>query len=108
MIRRSFAGGLSGHGVIAARPWDSFGTGYYYAFSNELQGSVERFLSFGDEQGLEVFYSAAARRWLRIGGNLQLINPAGAERGNLFVGGLRANIVFSRGRSSRPRLVDES
>ena len=95
IIRRSIAGGVAGHGVIAARPWDSFGAGYfYYAFSNELQSSVEPFVSFGDEQGVEVFYSAAVTRWFRVGGNLQLINPADTKRGNLFVGGLRANIVF--------------
>jgi len=95
IIKRSVAGGMAAHGVIAARPWDSFGAGYfYYAFSDQLQSSVESLVAFGDEQGLEVFYNAAATRWLRFGANLQVIAPAGTDRETLVVGGVRANIVF--------------
>jgi porin len=95
IIRRSVAGGMAAHGVIAARPWDSFGAGYfYYGFSDALQSSVAPLVAFGDEQGLEVFYNAAATRWLRFGANLQVVAPAGTDRDTLVVGGVRANIVF--------------
>jgi porin len=95
IIRSSVSAGMAGHGVFAARPWDSFGAGYFhYAFSDELQSSVVPLGGFGNEQGLELFYSAAATRWLRLGANLQVIAPAGSDSDTLVVGGVRANIVF--------------
>lgn len=94
-IQSSFTGGLAGQGMIAARPFDSFGVGYfYYDFSNALQNGVEPEIQFADEQGLELFYSLALARWLRLAADLQVVAPATGVNSTLVVGSLRLNVVF--------------
>jgi porin len=93
-IRSSFSGGLAGHGMIASRPYDSVGAGYfYYDFSNALEDSLQPVTRFGNEQGLELFYNLALARWFRVGADLQVVDPAGGSR-TAVVASLRANVVF--------------
>lgn len=95
VIRASFTGGLAVHGVLESRPDDSFGVGlYWYNFSDELQSTVSPLVGFNDEQGLEVFYNLALRRWFRVAADLQVVNPAQAGNDLVVVGGLRVNLVF--------------
>lgn len=94
-IESSFVGGLSGHGMVASRPRDSFGVGYfYYDFSETLADSLEAVLPIGYEQGLEVFYNAAITGWLRLTADLQVVAPLPEERGMTVVGSLRLNVAF--------------
>ncbi len=94
-IRASFVGGLAGHGMITRRPWDSFGVGYfYYDMSDALSDSLAPVASFGNEQGLELYYTAAIARWLRLGADVQLVSPARQNFDPAVIGTLRLNIVF--------------
>jgi porin len=95
IIRGFLVGGLAGHGVLASRPQDSFGLGYYfYNFSNDLQQALAPAIGVGDEQGAELFYRLAIRGWFRVGANLQIVNPATRANRTAVVGSVRANVVF--------------
>ncbi len=94
LIRASFVGGIAGHGMIGARPADSFGVGvFHYNFSDELQDVVAEVSDFDDEQGIEVFYSMALAPWLRITADLQWIDPATAANDAALLAGLRVRIA---------------
>jgi porin len=64
-VRGSIYGGIGGTGLFRGRELDSFGVGYYYYnlsddLEETLNGRIER---FGDEQGVEVYYSYAVTPW---------------------------------------------
>jgi porin len=95
-VQNCIYGGIGGTGLFRGRELDSFGVGYYYynlsdALEETLNGRIER---FGDEQGVEVYYSYAVTPWLYITPDLQLINPPGNVKENAFIAGLRTNIRF--------------
>lgn len=95
VIRASVVGGVTGHGLMEARPDDSVGVGFYAnAFSDALQSAVTPLVRFGDEQGIEMFYSIALRRWLRVAADVQVVNPARADVRLAVVGGVRMTVVF--------------
>ena len=92
--RRQF-GGVSGRGLFRNRPNDTFGLGYFYVdFSDALQSTVNPFLKFQDEQGVEAFYNYAVADWLQVTGDLQYVDPALGDTENAFVGALRARLRF--------------
>ena len=94
-IRGFLVGGLAGHGLLASRPQDSFGLGYYfYNFSRNLREALRPAIGVGDEQGAELFYRLAVRRWFRVGANVQVVNPAARANRTAVVGSVRANVVF--------------
>ena len=97
-VQNSIYGGLGGTGLFPGRELDSFGLGYfYYNLSNALEGSFNDLspgASFGDEQGVEVYYSYALTPWFYITGDLQYIAPPRNVRENAFIAALRANIRF--------------
>jgi porin len=72
--------GLGGKGVIASRPNDSFGLGWYYLDikSPSLSGPTglinKDFLR--DEQGAEFYYSAALTPWALLTPNVQVVKGA--------------------------------
>jgi len=72
--------GLAGKGVMASRPNDSFGFGWYYidVKSPSLSGPFgllsKDFL--GDEQGVEAYYSVALTPWAILTPNIQYIHGA--------------------------------
>lgn len=95
VIQRSLVGGFSGHQIVPSRPNDSFGIGYfYYNFSDALQDAIEPNVQFEDEQGVELFYNLAVAPWLRISADVQWIDPATGANDTLWVGGLRAQVIF--------------
>lgn len=73
--------GIGGTGLlIPGRSQDNWGIGYYYdGPSRDLQDALEPVLKVRDEQGMEVFYNFAVRRWLTVGLDLQVINPSLGE-----------------------------
>jgi porin len=94
-IQSSLIVGLAGHGMIAPRPRDSFGIGaFFYNFSDALQDSVDPLVDFNDEQGLEAWYSLALTPWLKLTGDLQVVNPARATADTAVIAGIRANLAF--------------
>jgi porin len=95
-VQNSLYGGIGGMGLFRGRDLDSFGVGYYYynlsdALEETLNHRIER---FGDEQGVEAYYSCAVTPWLYITPDLQLIDPPGNVKEIAFIAGLRTNIRF--------------
>lgn len=94
-FQSSLMGGIGGRGLFASRPNDSFGIGYFYVnFSDDLQSSLDPFLSFEDEQGVEAFYTYLVKDWLPITADLQYVNPGLGDTGDAFVAGLRVRVRF--------------
>lgn len=84
MITFNASVALFAHGLLPARPNDSFGIGYYYnGMSDDLQTTVSTMtagrVNIQDEQGLEVFYDFALTPAVRIIPGYQHIwNPVAA------------------------------
>ena len=94
-IETSFTGGFAGHRLVAGRPDDFFGIGYYYYdFSGDLKSAVQPLLNFDHEQGIEIFYNLAVTSWFRLAADLQWVSPASGDNDNAWIGGLRGNIRF--------------
>ena len=97
-VQASIIAGIGGTGLFPGRELDTFGLSYfYYDLSDQLEGSLtdaaER-VSFGDEQGIEVFYSYAVTPWFYLTGDLQYIRPPRSTRKDVFIAALRTNIRF--------------
>jgi porin len=63
-ITRYGSAGVFAHGLFDARPYDSFGAGFYYnAISSDLKNSIKTLTGGGadvkDEKGMEIFYDFA-------------------------------------------------
>ncbi|MCU0535523.1 MAG: carbohydrate porin [Hydrococcus sp. Prado102] len=87
--------GLGGKGLISGREQDSFGLGfYYYNFSDDLKNAVNPLVDFGDEYGIEVYYSYAITPWFHLTADLQYIDPANEDSDDALVLGLRSRIRF--------------
>lgn len=86
-------GGVGGKGLFDTRPNDTFGVGYFYVnFSDELQSTLNPFLRFTDEQGVEAFYNYMVKDWLMVSGDLQYVDPALGDTKNAFVAGVRVRV----------------
>lgn len=85
-----FTGGIGGKGLVASRPDDSFGIGYfYYDFSDDLQNAFDSLAEFDNEQGLEVYYDLVVVSGVHLAVDLQYTDPATGANDNAFSGGLR-------------------
>jgi porin len=101
--------GLSGKGLIACRPRDSFGLGWYYldikspSFIGPTGLLNKDFLR--DEQGGEVYYSTALTPWAFLTPNIQVIHGAQKNSAGILPGsrqaintatvlGLRLQLIF--------------
>ncbi len=94
-IRGSFVGGIAGEGMVAGRPNDTFGIGYfYYGFSKDLRNSVAPLVEFEDEQGVEAYYTFVPVPWLRLTADLQWVDPARGANRSIWVAGARVRIAF--------------
>ncbi len=95
-VQRSLIVGIGGRALFFGRPQDSFGIGaYYYDLSDVLQDELHPTLTdFQDEAAIEVYYNWALSSWLRLGANIQYINPARGDYENALVPSLRAQIRF--------------
>jgi porin len=91
----SFVGGISGEGMFANRPYDSFGIGvYYYNWSKALEETIDPFLPLDNEKGLEIYYSFAITPWFILTADLQIIDPARSNFATETVAALRGKITF--------------
>ncbi|MCI0704815.1 MAG: carbohydrate porin [Planctomycetia bacterium] len=88
--------GVGGSSLIASRPLDTWGLGYFYlGFNNSLQKLAPRLLPFRDgEQGIEMFYNAAVTPWFHITPDLQIVHPGQRRADTLLYFGLRAKVDF--------------
>lgn len=94
-IEASFSGGISGHGMLASRPYDSFGAGYFvYNFSSDLRSALKPLQQFQNESGIEVFYSFAVSPWLRLSLDVQAVNPSSTRNDEMLLTAVRANWAF--------------
>lgn len=94
-IQGSFITGIGGRGLFANRPHDRFGLGvFYWDFSDDLQDAVAPIINFGNEYGLEAYYSYAITPWFHLTGDVQYIHPANQDADNALFLGLRAGIRF--------------
>jgi porin len=94
-ISSSFIIGMAGHGMIPARPRDSFGVGaFFYNFSDSLQEVANPVVDFRDEQGFEAWYSLGLTPWLKLSGDVQVVNPARTSADVAVITGIRANLAF--------------
>ena len=95
-VQNSLIAGIGGTGLFPGRERDNFGLGYYYydlsdALQDSLNPTRER---FGDEQGIELYYSYAVTPWFHVTADLQYIDPPRGINKNAFIAGLRANLRF--------------
>jgi hypothetical protein len=62
--------------------------------SDELQSSLDPFVTFENEQGFEAFYNFVVKDWLVVGADLQYVDPALGGTSDAFVGALRVRVRF--------------
>ena len=99
--------GVGGKGVIASRPDDRFGLGWYYIDikSPNFTGPLTTREALKDEQGFEVFYSVALTPWALLTPNVQVVEGSQqqtlallpANRKNIdttTIIGLRLQLIF--------------
>jgi len=101
-ISQFYSFGVGGKGIIASRPDDRFGVGWYYArFSDDLKNNL-RVLRRGlrNEQGVEAFYNIQVTPAVAVTPTLQVIidpaargpNPASDDYALVF--GVRLQMDF--------------
>ncbi len=95
IIQGSVVTGIGGKGLFANRPNDRFGLGiFYWNFSNDLQNAVRPVANFGNEYGIEAYYSYAVTPWFHLTGDVQYVSPANQSFSDALFLGLRAGIRF--------------
>ena len=95
-IERFLSLGIGGNSLIRGRNADTFGVGWYYAWtSSELLPALNTALGgvVGDGQGVEIFYNAEITSRLRLTADMQILDPALNTADESLLLGLRA--VFS-------------
>lgn len=89
--------GIGGTRLLPSRPLDRFGVAYFrFSLSDDLVKGLQPLLSVGirDEQGVEAFYNVAITPWLRLTGDLQVIEPFREDKDTAVFLGLQAQIKF--------------
>ncbi len=92
-VQWSLAGGIGGRGLLASRPNDSFGIGYFVL---DLKGGVVANIIGikGAEQGVEIYYEAEITPWLHVTPDLQIVDPGLSASDTAVIFGLRVNMNF--------------
>jgi porin len=74
--------GIGGKGIMASRPHDRFGLGWYYIDIKNptFTGPFTTRLFLSDEQGVEAYYSVALTPWAHLTPNIQVIRGAQEHR----------------------------
>ena len=97
-VQNAIIVGIGGTGLFPERELDRFGLGYfYYDLSDALGDSLSaasKGITFGDEQGIEAFYSYSITPWFYLTGDLQYIRPPRSTTKDAFIAALRTNIRF--------------
>jgi len=87
--------GIAGNSPSPQRSHDRFGIAYFrYSLSNDLVDALYPVFRLEDEQGVELFYNYAIAPWLRITGDMQVIEPAVSDNDRAVFLGLRTQIKF--------------
>jgi porin len=97
-----FSVGLGGKGIMASRPNDQFGIGWYYMNVGNPTFSVlgKAHNLMRDENGFEVYYSYAITPWAMLSPDIQFVHPTqknsppvvGASVDDAIVMGIRLQI----------------
>ena len=94
-IEWSAAAGFSAKGIGDWRPNDRAGIGFFYTgLGGDVRGTLSPFVPVSDEYGAEIFYDCAVTPWLRLAGDVQVINPAVSRNETAVYAGLRGRIIF--------------
>jgi porin len=95
-VRWSVLAGLAGNNLLPGRVDDKWGVGFFHYGLTQplLSGLAERGLYRRSEGGIEAFYNWAITPWLRLTGDLQVIEPWNATRPRETVMALRLQTRF--------------
>ncbi|WP_246657263.1 carbohydrate porin [Methylocystis sp. B8] len=95
-VRWSMLVGLAGNNLMAGREEDRWGVGFYHFGLSQplLSGLAVRRIYRRSEGGVEAFYNFAVTRWLRLSGDIQIIDPWNPERLRASYVGLRLQTKF--------------
>ncbi len=95
-VRWSFLAGLAGNNLLPGRDDDHWGVGFFhYGLSTPaLSGLSELRIYRRSEGGIETFYNWAITPWLRLSGDLQVVEPWNANRPRATYMALRLQTRF--------------
>ena len=95
-VRWSMLAGVAGNNLLPGRENDHWGVGFYhYGLTTPfLAGLAERGVERRSEGGVEAFYNWAITPWLRLTGDLQIIEPWNADKPRATVMALRLQTRF--------------
>jgi porin len=95
-VRWSMLAGLAGNNLAPGRENDQWGVGYFhYGLTTPLlAGLAERRIERRSEGGVEAFYNWAITPWLRLSGDLQIVDPWNANRPRATYMALRLQTRF--------------
>ena len=89
------SGGISGRGLIPGRPDDTFGFSYFdFDFSDVLLDTVAPDINLDDESGVELYYMLTTWEFLKLGLNVQWIDPGHGDSQDFMAVTLRTVIEF--------------
>ena len=81
--------------MLASRPLDSFGVGYFYlGLSDQLKNLTRNVKPLRDEYGVELFYNIAVTPWCRLTPNFQVVRPSAVGVDTGILAGLRLQMIF--------------
>jgi porin len=89
--------GLGGNSFLPGRLNDRWGIAYFQnELDPDLRAAARRDLgiSLGSEKGVEAYYNLAVTPWLRVTGDLQVVNPFPSNRDRSVFAGLRTQVRF--------------
>ena len=88
--------GIGGSSPLRCRPADTFGVGYYYLGSSDKIGPLLQAAlgPIGDEQGVEMYYNVAVRKFVHVTADLQVLDSARENVPTAVVVGLRSKVDF--------------
>ena len=95
-VKWSMLVGLAGNNLMAGREEDRWGVGFYHFGLTQplLSGLAARRINRRSEGGVEAFYNFAVTRWLRLSGDIQIIDPWNPIRARASYVGLRLQTKF--------------
>jgi porin len=95
-VRWSVLAGLAGNNLLPGRENDQWGVGFFhYGLTTPLlAGLAERRIYRRSEGGIEAFYNWAITPWLRLTGDLQIVEPWTANRPRATYMALRLQTRF--------------
>jgi porin len=87
--------GVAGSVPIQSRPLDRFGIGYFrFSLTERVENGLAARLPVGDEQGVEIYYTAQLGKQIRLTANGQVIDPVVRGAPTAVYLGLRAKADF--------------